>query len=78
MEVNKNLLSEVLFIVDFKAMEIASLLSMEKNDLKFKIAFVIHEVAELLTGDPVKARVIENVWRRIMRMRLRSLIHGRF
>jgi len=44
----------------------------EPFDLKYKIAFFTHELYEGITDDPQGARRIENVWRKLMRMKLRS------
>ena len=56
----------------FTATKIASFLGGEDNNLKFKIAFLLHETAELLTKDHHRACIIENKWRRAMRMKLRN------
>ena len=44
----------------------------EPFDLKYKIAFFIHELYEGITNNPRDARRVENIWRKLIRMKLRS------
>ena len=45
----------------------------EPPNLKLKIAFFIHELYEEIMGNTQGARKVENVWRKLMGMKLRTI-----